>query len=206
MNWQELSDRKLVELCLEYDKDAYIELERRYKRMIARTAAKTLIAANLPGLRPAVALLADLSQDTWTRIIDDDMRALRELQWLHEGALRGLLQIAATTATQDYIRKRLSNKRDITKEESLTDIGMFLPQRGNTVASLEHKILLDQLAKCLEKVIGSEADWIRDVTIFRLFFGYRITASDLARVYRMNVRKVENTLVRLARMAKAHCL
>ena len=206
MNWQELSDRKLVELCLEYDEDAIAELLRRYKRIIARTAAKTLSGGNLPGLKPTVTLLADLSQDTWMRIITDDMRALRELQWLHEGALRGLLQIAATTATQDYIRKLLSNKRDITREESLTEIGTYLPQPGNTVANLEHKILLDELTECLEKVMGTEANWLRDVTIFRLFFGYRITASDLARVYKMNLRKVENTLARLARLAKAHCL
>jgi len=206
MNRQELSDRKLVELCLEYDEDAVAELMRRYKRMIARTAAKTLSAANLPGLRPTIPLLEDLSQDTWTRIMADDRRALRELEWLHEGALRGLLQKTATTATQDHIRKLLSNKRDITKEESLTDIGMFLPERGNPAANTEHKILLDELTKCLVNVIRAEADWVRDVAIFRLFFGYRITASDLARIYQMNLRKVENTLARLARLAKAHCL
>jgi len=206
MNWRGLSDRKLVELCLEYNEDAVAELLERYKRMIARTAAKTLSAANLSGLRPTIPLLADLSQDTWARIIADDMRALRDLEWLHEGALRGLLQITAATATQDHIRKVLSNKRDIRKEESVTEIGIFLPEPQSTVANLEHKILLDQLTKCLENVIRAEADWVRDVAMFRLFFGYRITASDLARIYQMNLRKVENTLARLARLAKAHCL
>src|ERR1043166_9987510 len=98
MNWQELSDRKLVELCLEYNEDAVAELVERYKRMIARTAAKTLSAANLSGLRPTIPLLADLSQDTWARIMADDMRALRDLEWVHEGALRGLLPISANPA------------------------------------------------------------------------------------------------------------
>jgi hypothetical protein len=203
MNWQELSDRKLVELCLEQNEDAVAELLRRYKRMIARTAANKLRAANV---KPTLPLLADLSQDTWARIFADDMRALRDLQWPHEGALRGLLQITAITATLDQIRKMLSDKRNIRKEESLTEIGTFLPERGNVVHNVEHKILLDQLAKCLENIIRAEVDCIRDVAIFRLFFGYRITASDLARVYQMNLRKVENTLARLARLAKAHCL
>jgi DNA-directed RNA polymerase specialized sigma24 family protein len=202
MNWQELSDRKLVELCLEGNKDAIAELLRRYKRMVARVVARTLNAANL---KPT-SVVEDLMQEAWARVTVDDMRPLRELQWLHDGALRGLLQIAAATATQDYIRKIFSEKRDIRKEESLTEIGAFLPASGNIVANVEYKILVDQLIKCLQGLIHDETDCIRDLAIFQLFYRYRITAADLARVYRMNVRKVENTLARLGRLAKAHCL
>jgi len=203
MKPHELSDRKLVELCLEGNKDAIAELLRRYKRMVARVVARTLNAANI---KPTSAVVEDLMQETWARVMVDDMRPLRELQWLHDGALRGLLQSAATTATQDYIRKLFSEKRDIRKEESLTEIGAFLPTSGNIVANVEYKILVDQLIKCLQGLIRHETDCIRDLVIFQLFYRYRITAADLARVYRMNVRKVENTLVRLGRLVKAHCL
>lgn len=203
MNWQELSDRKLVESCLECNEEAIAELVRRYKRMIARTVARELVAA---GLKPSISLVEDLSQDTWTRLMANDMKPLRELQWPHDGALRGLIQITASTATKDHIRKLLSGKRDVRQEESLTDREIFIPEPRDAVKNLEHGILLEQLANCLEKVIGSEANWLRDVTIFRLFFGYRIAASDLARIYQMNLRKVENTVARLARLAKAHCL
>jgi len=198
----DLSDRKLVELCLEGNEDAIAELLRRYKRMVARVVARTLNAANL---KPTSAV-EDLTQEAWARVMVDNFRPLRELQWLHDGALRGLLQVAATTATQDYIRKRFSEKRDIRKEESLTEIGAFLPASGNVVANVEYKILVEQLIKCLGGLIRDETDCIRDLAIFQLFYRYRITASDLARVYRMNVRKVENTLARLGRLAKAHCL
>jgi len=198
----DLSDRKLVELCLEGNEDAIAELLRRYKRMVARVVARTLNAANL---KPTSAV-EDLMQEAWARVMVDNFRPLRELQWLHDGALRGLLQVAATTATQDYIRKRFSEKRDIRKEESLTEIGAFLPASGNVVANVEYKILVEQLIKCLGGLIRDETDCIRDLAIFQLFYRYRITASDLARVYRMNVRKVENTLARLGRLAKAHCL
>jgi len=198
----ELSDRKLVELCLEGNKDAIAELLRRYKRMVARVVARTLNAANI---KPTSAV-EDLMQEAWARITVDNFRPLRELQWLHDGALRGLLQIAAATATQDYIRKRFSEKRDVRKEESLTEIGAFLPASGNVVANVEYKILVEQLIKCLQGLIRHETDCIRDLAIFQLFYRYRITAADLARVYRMNVRKVENTLARLGRLAKAHCL
>jgi DNA-directed RNA polymerase specialized sigma24 family protein len=202
MKLLELSDRKLVELCLEGNEDAIAELLRRYKRMVARVVARTLNAANI---KPTSAV-EDLMQEAWARVTVDNFRPLRELQWLHDGALRGLLQIAAATATQDYIRKRFSEKRDVRKEESLTEIGAFLPASGNVVANVEYKILVEQLIKCLGGLIRHETDCIRDLVIFQLFYRYRITAADLARVYRMNVRKVENTLARLGRLAKAHCL
>lgn len=202
MKLLELSDRKLVELCLEGKEDAIAELLRRYKRMVARVVARTLNAANL---KPT-AVVEDLMQEAWARVMVDDMRPLRDLQWLHDGALRGLLQIAAATATQDYIRKRFSEKRDVRKEESLTEIGPFLPVSDNVVANVEYKILVEQLIKCLGGLIRHETDCIRDLAIFQLFYRYRITAADLARVYRMNVRKVENTLARLGRLARAHCL
>lgn len=198
----ELSDRKLVELCLEGNKDAIAELLRRYKRMVARVVARTLNEANI---KPTL-IVEDLMQEAWARVTVDNMRPLRELQWLHDGALRGLLQIAAATATQDYVRKILTVKRDVRKEESLTEIGAFLPASGNVVANLEYKILVEQLMKCLGGLIRHETDCIRDLAIFQLFYRYRITAADLARVYGMNVRKVENTLARLGRLVKAHCL
>lgn len=203
MKWHELSDRKLVELCLDRNEDAIAELLRRYKRMIGRTAAKTLVAG---GLRASIPVLEDLVQDTWARIVAHEMKPLCELQWPHDGALRGLLQVTAATATKDHIRKMRSVKRDIRQEDSLTDVDKFLPERGNAVANFEHKILLDQLTNCLENLIRAETDYIRDLAIFRLFFGYRITARDLARVYQMNIRKVENTVARLARLARSHCL
>lgn len=202
MKWQELSDRKLVELCLECDEDAIAELLRRYKRMIARTIARQLVAT---GLR-SISDVEDLIQDTWTRIVAHDMKHLRELRWPHDGALRGLLQITAATVAKDHIRKVLSGKRDIRQEKSLTDMDMFLPDKGNAVSRLEHNILLDQLVKCLENLIRAEPDYLRSLTVFRLFFGYRITAPDLARIYQMNIRKMENTVARLARLARSHCL
>ncbi|MGZ4853712.1 MAG: RNA polymerase sigma factor [Candidatus Angelobacter sp.] len=202
MNWQELSDRKLVELCLQGIEDAWAELLRRYRRLIARVAAKTI-----RGIHPVTSsVLEDLIQDSLARIVANDCRALRDLEWLHEGSLRGLLQKTASTAAQDYLRKQLSEKRNIWNEVSLEEPDLVLPTSEDSSATLQQKILLDQLARCLEKLIRSEADCTRDVAIFRLFYGYRITAADLSRFYEMNLRKVENTLARLGRLARSHCL
>lgn len=203
MNWQELSDRKLVELCIEGIEDAWVEFLRRYRLLIIRVAAKTLRAT---GATPSANLLEDLLQESLARILANNMRALRELQWLHEGALRGLLLRVATTATQDWTRKEFSEKRDKSKEESLTDMDMVVPTPIDQTVIAGQKILLGQLANCLQSLIRDEADCMRDIAIFLLFYGHRVTAADLARVYKMNIRKVENTLARLARLARVHCL
>jgi len=203
MNWQELSDHKLVELCLEGNQDAWVGFLRRYRLLLIRVAAKTLRVA---GVTSTASLLEDLFQESLARILGKDMRALRELRWLHEGSLRGLLLSTGTTAAQDWLRKEFSEKRDKSKEDSLTNLDMVVPTPTDLATTLEQKILLDQLMNCLQRLIRDEADCIRDIAIFRLFYGYRVTAADLARVYKMNLRKVENTLARLARLARSHCL
>jgi DNA-directed RNA polymerase specialized sigma24 family protein len=202
MNWQDIPDRKLVELCLERNEDAWVELLRRYRRLIAGIAAKTILRFS----RPADGLIQDLVEESIVRICASNFRALRELEWRHEGALRGLLQITASTTAQDHIRKSRSPKRDVTKEQSLEDPGLVVPLPQNFAAQVERKILLEQLARCLATVTQSEPDCTRNIAMFLLYFGARVTASDLSRLYNLNVRKVENTVARLGRLAQYHCL
>jgi DNA-directed RNA polymerase specialized sigma24 family protein len=201
MNWQELSDRQLVELCLQCNENAWVEFLRRYRSLIGRVAARTLRGAAFPHTPESV---DNLVGDSLDRLLANECRALRELEWRHDGALRGLLQVIASTVTQDHMRRLRSQKRDISKEVSL-EPELVLPAT-DVSGKLEQTILLDQLAKCLERVIQGEPDCVRDVAIFRLFYGHRITAADLSRFYKINIRKVENTLARLGRLARAHCL
>jgi DNA-directed RNA polymerase specialized sigma24 family protein len=202
MNWQDLPDQKMVELCLGGDEDAWVEFLRRYRRRIAGVAAKTILRS----FRPTVSLIQDLVQDSIARICVNEFRALRELEWRHEGALKGLLQVTASTTAQDYLRRWLSEKRDVRKEDSLEQQGLVIPVQENPADKVEQNILLEQLARCLTKVTESEADSTRDIAIFLLFYGCKITAADLSRLYKLNVKKVENTLARLGRLARAHCL
>jgi hypothetical protein len=202
MDSRELPDRKLVELCLERDEDAWAEFLRRYCRLIAGVVAKT-IRRSFP---PTQGMVQDLFQKTLVRICEKDFRALRELQWLHDGALRGLLQMTASTAAQDHVREALSEKRDIRKVKSLEEPGLAVPEPESFAGRVEQKILLDQLARCLQKVIQSEPDCVRDIAMFLLYFSFKVTALDLSRLYHLNVRKVENTVARLGRLARSHCL
>src|SRR5262245_8500433 len=177
MNWQELPDQKMVELCLEGVEDAWVEFLRRYRRLIAGVAARTVLRS----FRPTISLLQDLVQDSIARIYANNCRALRELEWRHEGALKGLLQVTASTTAQDYLRKTHSEKRDIRKEKSLEDPGLVPPIQERPAEKVEQNILLEQLARCLKRVTETEADSTRDVAIFLLFYGARITAADISR-------------------------
>jgi len=205
MNWQELTDRELVALCLQSSEDAWRELLRRYHRLLTGVAAKTLrrYFANYPQMKEMV---AEATQDAILRICANDFRALRELEWRHDGALRGLLQITAATAAHDFARKRLSEKWNIDQEKSLEEPGLVIQEKESMEDRVHHKILLEQLARCLERVIRGEPDAKRDIAMFLLYFGFKVTAPDLARLYQMNIRKVENTVARLGRMARVNCL
>lgn len=205
MNWQELTDRELVELCLQSNEDAWREFLRRYYRLLAGIAAKTL-RRYFPNSSQIQELVGEAVQDAILRICANNFRALREMEWRHEGALRGLLQITAATASHDLARKRLSEKWNVHQEESLEEPGLVIPEKESTKDRLDHKILLKQLARCLEKVIHGEPEAKRDIAMFLLYYGFKVTAGDLARLYRMNVRKVENTVARLSRLTRENCL
>jgi DNA-directed RNA polymerase specialized sigma24 family protein len=201
MDWPEIPDRQLVELCLEGSEDAWNEFLRRFHRLINGVLARTI----RPWFRVTPGLLEDLHQDVLVKISANDFRALRELEWRHEGALRGLLQVTAASVAQDYIRRCLAQRRDPRLEEQLDE---FKHDRGtkDSAAATERKIMLEQLALCLEKAIHAEPDHTRDVAMFLLYYGCRVTAADLARLYHLGIRTVENTVARLSRLARAHCI
>jgi DNA-directed RNA polymerase specialized sigma24 family protein len=196
MNWQELTDRELVELCLQGNEDAWREFLRRFQRLLAGVVAKTIRRSPLLAHTTVsiASLIEDGVQDALGRILANNCRALRELEWRHDGALRGLLQITALTAAQDIVRKHMSEKWNTSQEDPLDKPGIVVPDPENT----ENKLI--------QKLVRGEPDSTRDIAMFRLYYGCRVTAADLARLHRMNVRKVENTVARLARLARVHCL
>lgn len=200
MIWPEIPDRELVELCLQGNQDAWVEFLRRFHRLVAGVAAKTL-----PVRMRNHEVIEDLVQETWKRICNNECRVLRELEWLHEGALRGILKITASSAAKDYVRTVKSQKRDIDKEEPL-ELVFDVPTPDDLERRIHNRVFLEKLARCIEEKIRSETHRTRDIAMFLLFFSHRVTASDLARVYELGLKAVENTVARLARIARQHCL
>ena len=202
MNWPEILDRKLLDLCLQGNTDAWVEFLRRFQRLVTGVTAKTI----RPCFQPTAEVLENLWQDTLHKVLANDFRALRKLEWRHEGSLRGLLRVTASTVAQDYVRKWRAQRRDVSQEDQLDDLVHDIPDPKNPAAAVQSKILLGQLARCLEKQIHAESDHTRDIAMFLLFYGSRVTASDLARVYMLGTKTVENTVARLARIARKYCL
>ena len=197
--WPGVSDRNLVELCLERNEDAWAELMRRYHLLIVKVSSRTIRR----WFRPSPSLLVDLFQDVLVKICANEFRALRELEWRHEGTLRGLLQVVSSTVAQDYLRRCLSWSRSLHLEQQLEEF-VHDPEVKHTHSAVEHKILLRQLAGRLAQLVP-EPNRTRDIAMFLLYFGYRVTAAELARLYHLGTKTVESKLLRLTRLARAHC-
>jgi len=201
MNWPEIPDRQLVELCLEGDENAWAEFLRRFRPLVVGVAAKTIPLR----LKPTPDGLEDSWQEALCKILANECRALRELEWRHDGSLRGLLKITASTVAQDYIRKQRAKRRDVSREEQL-DEHFHDVADVKSAEEAQSRILLQELSRCLEKQMRAEPNHARDIAMFLLFYGFRITASDLARVHKVGTKTVENTVARLGRIARKHCL
>ena len=197
--WQTISDPHLVELCLERNEDAWVELMRRYHLLIVKVASRTIRR----WFQPTPSLLDDLFQDVLVKICANEFRALRELEWRHEGSLRGLLQVVSSTVAQDYLRRCLSWSRSLHLEQQLEEF-VHGCEVKDTHSGVEHQILLRQLAGRLAQLIP-EPNRTRDIAMFLLYFGYRVTAAELARLYHLGIKTVESKLLRLTRLARAHC-
>ncbi|HZE82004.1 MAG TPA: hypothetical protein VE604_13970 [Candidatus Polarisedimenticolia bacterium] len=197
--WPGISDRNLVELCLERNEDAWLELMRRYHLLIVKISSRTIRR----WFQPTPSLLDDLFEDVLVKICANEFRALRELEWRHEGTLRGLLQVVSSTVAQDYLRRCLTQSRSLHLEQQLEEF-VHDRQLGGTHSAVEHKILLRQLTGRLAQLIP-EPNCTRDIAMFLLYFGYRVTAAELARLYHLGTKTVESKLLRLSRLARAHC-
>jgi DNA-directed RNA polymerase specialized sigma24 family protein len=172
---------------------------RRYHLLIVKIASRTIRR----WFQPTPSLLDDLFEDVLVKICASDYRALRELEWRHEGTLRGLLQVVASTVAQDYLRRCLTQSRCLHLEQQLEE---FIHDRQikDTHSAIEHKILLRQLANRLAQLIP-EPNRTRDIAMFLLYYGYRVTAAELARLYHLGTKTVESKLLRLSHLARAHC-
>jgi DNA-directed RNA polymerase specialized sigma24 family protein len=202
MNWPEMSDQELVELCLRGEEDAWVEFLRRFQRLVAGVAAKTI----RPWFVPNPGLLEDLWHDSLQKILANECRILRELEWRHEGSLRGVLRSTASSVALDYVRKQRAPMRDVGLEEQLDEKVHDRPAVKNSASTTENRILMQELARCLEEHMDSEPEHKRDIAMYLLYHACNITAADLARLYQLGLKGVENAVARIGRIARKNCL
>ena len=196
--WQEIPDRQLVEFCLQGLEEAWVELLRRYHRLILSVLIKTIPAS----LHRSI-ILRDLLQEVLAKICANSLRVLREFEWRHEGSLRGLLQVISSTVAHDYLRRWLNQSRDMRREFPLEECE-YVRKNHHSYSAIEQKILLEQLARRLWQLIYDEPNHIRDIAMFLLYYGHGLRSAELARIYQLNIKTVETKLARLSRLVRTH--
>lgn len=199
MNWQELSDRELVEQCLRsMAQEPWSEFLRRFQPLIARVASRTIRRWT----RPNRDLIDDCVQSALRKICENNCRAMRDFRWQHENSFRGFLKKVASNLVQDHFRKYPPTRI----EEDLEEVGPEAVKTDTFAKSVEMEALVDKLTRCLQKLLSAEADFNRSLAMFLLYYRYGLTAKEISGLYPLTVKAVENTLLRLGRIAKTRCI
>jgi RNA polymerase sigma factor (sigma-70 family) len=199
MNWQELSDRELVQLCLQDEQhEGWREFLRRFQPLIAAVVAKTVRRIKF-GVLSDRSLVDDLVEETLLKLWNNQCRAMRTFQWLHEHSFRGFLKVTSSNVVKDHFRKNRPVEEALEEDES--NVPIVPPAPG-----VEKEALVEKLVACLQKLLSAETDRDRNLAIFLLYYRYGLTAKEISRLYPLTIKAVENTLLRLGRIAKTRCI
>lgn len=205
----------LLSLCLaSRDELLWTEFIRRSQPVMAGVVIKTLRRWT----RPTSTLVDDLVQETYLKLFAGNAKALRRFVCHHENALYGFLKVVASNTVQDHFRCSYSQKRGSGREEESIEragkeraelmtigegrIGRVVSATG-LPHGLERRILLCEIDAYL-KSRASEPCFVRDYTIFWLYYREGQTAKAISRVpsIALSVKGVESTLLRLTRLVR----
>jgi RNA polymerase sigma-70 factor (ECF subfamily) len=204
MDPRKLSLQELLLYCLEtQDPDAWTELVRRTQPLIAGVVYRCVFRR----IGPKLDLVDDLVQDTYLKLCANNFKALRNFNFQHDNAFFGFLKVVAANVVEDYFRKKMSQKDGSGREEKdIEEVRIPVSFRPNSLQPTEMAILMEQIDRCLAK-LASEPNFVRDYTIFRLYYRQGLTAKAISQLpnIKLGTKGVESTLLRLTRYVKA-CL
>jgi RNA polymerase sigma-70 factor, ECF subfamily len=202
MHPQELSAQELVQLCHDYNqKAAWEEFVRRYQPTIARVVTRSIRHWTIP----SPSLVDDLVHDTYMKLMANGLRALREFDFEHENAVFGFLKTVASNVVMDHFRNLYSKKRGSGLADlSLEEASVFAPASQGSTRQVDREILLHEIDEVL-KSQTSEPNFVRDYSIFWLYYQHGFTAKAISRLpsVQLTVKGVESTLLRLTKLVRA---
>ncbi len=197
-----LSAQQLVQLCLDsQDEAVWTEFVRRFQPLIAGVVNKCVLRR----VGPNPALVDDLVQDTYLKLCANNFKALRNFEFQHENAFFGFLKVIAANAVEDYYRGFRSLKRGSGRqEEDIEEVRSATPANPGLYQPVEREILLGEIKQCLAEQ-AAEPNFVRDYTIFWLYYGQGLTAKAISKLpgIGLSVKGVESTLLRLTRLVRA---
>jgi RNA polymerase sigma-70 factor, ECF subfamily len=202
MHPQQLSAQELVQLCHDYNqKAAWEEFVRRYQPTIARVVTRSIRHWTIP----SPSLVDDLVHDTYMKLMANGLRALREFDFEHENAVFGFLKTVASNVVMDHFRNLYSKKRGSGLADlSLEEASVFAPASQGSTRQVDREILLHEIDEVL-KSQTSEPNFVRDYSIFWLYYQHGFTAKAISRLpsVQLTVKGVESTLLRLTKLVRA---
>ena len=121
---------------------------------------------------------------------------------MHENSFRGFLKVVSSNVVQDHFRKYPTTR----VEGDLEEVGPEALRSEASTRSVETEALVHKLVACLQRLLSEEADFNRDLAMFLLYYRYGLTAKEISGLYPLTLKAVENTLLRLVRIARTRCI
>lgn len=183
MDYCTLLTQQLLERCINREERAWHEFVRRYDEHIGRTCARHIRSH---GGRPTKDLICEMKSTVYLKFCKDEFHALRVFRCIHEKSIYGYVSTIATRVVHDWYRDSANR---IEKEE--------LPADLPSGESMKNLGILRGALECLEAAVGSEPNGERDIAIFLLYYWQGYRAREIAELYGLSVKQVENILLRL---------
>ena len=189
-NLLSLSIEELIRACVDKGNAAYWEeFVRRTHGVIAGTVVRT---ARRFG-EATNDLVADLVQDTYLRICENDSRVLRDFRAEFPEAIFGLMKTIAFSVVQDHFRAGFAHKRGSGRPEQPVDTlteGFLASDHGP--ADTEKQILLREI----DEFLGESE---HDRRIFWLYYRHGLTSKAIAELKGIGLTQkgVQSTIHRL---------
>lgn len=200
----------LVDCCARGDQDAWDRLVRRYSSRIVCALRRSLAQAGASG---DSAMLSDLVQEVYLRLLANDRRVLREFRGTTELALVTYLARVARSVALDSVRSSRARKRAANVKSLDDDEGPEKDYISELRASddssperpIEEALGQARIRELFARALGGK-NAARDALVFQLHVFEELTAREIA-VFpglELSVGNVETIIVRArARLRRA---
>jgi RNA polymerase sigma-70 factor, ECF subfamily len=203
VDYSAIPPQELIVACLESgDESAWVEFVRRFQPLIASVVLR--VARQWGEASPQ--LIDDLIQETYLKLCSEQFRPLKAFESRHKDAIYGFIKVFTANLVHDHFKASRAEKRGGSAETSSLDgdaTAEPITQRQSEVATFERKLLLAQVAGCLEAVAAGP-NVKRDCRIFWLYYRVGLSASAIATLpsVGLSTKGVESTIFRLTRAVK----
>lgn len=169
--------------------------------LIAGMVARTLRQS---GAAPSPERVDDLVQDTYVKLCEHNLAALRRFRGNRPEALVAYLRTVACSVTRDHLRASVTEKRGSGRVDALDDqVAAHVVQLRADPASPDRQILFTQIDRWLASDAHAGATR-RDRWIFWLYYRYGLTTRAIAEIpaVGLSAKGVESTIFRLTRAVR----